>query len=130
MADNVVLTGLESGVKKYWRPVAAYVYLAICLFDFVAAPVFIEMRNSRVNVEAFMEIRQLGDKELMMKALDKVDLGRDTWKPLTLEGGGLFHLSFGAILGVAAWTRGQEKKTALVNGNGDAGAAGAKGDIK
>lgn len=108
-----VRNGLESGIKRYWRPVAAYVYLAICLFDFVAAPVFIEMRNSRVNTEAFMEIRQLEDKDLQLKVLEKIDLGRDTWQPLTLLGGGLFHLSFGGILGIAAWTRGKEKVEAL-----------------
>jgi hypothetical protein len=32
-----------------------------------------------------------------------------TWTPLTLQGGGLFHLSFGAILTGAAYTRGLEK---------------------
>ena len=31
------------------------------------------------------------------------------WDPLTLKGAGMFHLSFGAILGVSAYTRGQEK---------------------
>lgn len=31
------------------------------------------------------------------------------WTPLTLQGGGLFHLSFGAILTGAAYTRGLEK---------------------
>jgi hypothetical protein len=37
------------------------------------------------------------------------------WQPLTLQGGGLIHISFGAILGVAAWTRGQEKVEAIKN---------------
>ena len=31
------------------------------------------------------------------------------WQSLTLSNGGLIHLAFGAILGVSAWTRGQEK---------------------
>ena len=31
------------------------------------------------------------------------------WHPITLEGAGLYHISMGAILGVAAWSRGQEK---------------------
>lgn len=31
------------------------------------------------------------------------------WEPLTLQYGGLIHLAFGAILGISAWTRGQEK---------------------
>ena len=35
------------------------------------------------------------------------------WNPLTLQGAGLYHLAMGAILGVAAWSRGQEKITAM-----------------
>jgi hypothetical protein len=31
------------------------------------------------------------------------------WQPLTLQGGGLVHIAFGAILGISAYTRGQEK---------------------
>ena len=31
------------------------------------------------------------------------------WNPLTLQGAGLFHLAMGAVLGIAAWSRGQEK---------------------
>ena len=31
------------------------------------------------------------------------------WHPITLEGAGLYHISMGAILGVSAWSRGQEK---------------------
>jgi hypothetical protein len=31
------------------------------------------------------------------------------WTSLTLSNGGLIHLAFGAILGVSAFSRGQEK---------------------
>jgi len=31
------------------------------------------------------------------------------WSPLTLQGAGLFHLAMGAVLGIAAWGRTQEK---------------------
>ena len=31
------------------------------------------------------------------------------WDPITLKEGGFYHLSMAAIIGVAAWTRGQEK---------------------
>lgn len=31
------------------------------------------------------------------------------WIPLTLQGGGLYHLSMGAIVGVSSWSRSQEK---------------------
>lgn len=39
------------------------------------------------------------------------------WEPLTLKGAGFYHLSMGAILGVAAWTRGQEKIAMMNNFN-------------
>lgn len=29
------------------------------------------------------------------------------WTTLTLQNGGLIHMAFGAILGIAAWTKGQ-----------------------
>ena len=104
---------LEHGFKKFWRPIAAYVYLAICIFDFVGMPIYVSIQNNQVNSEAFAEVRALSDKEVKLKALEQLELGKQEWHPLTLEGGGLFHLSFGAILGVAAFTRGQEKKAAI-----------------
>ena len=31
------------------------------------------------------------------------------WQPLTIQGGGMFHIAMGAVIGVSAWSRGQEK---------------------
>jgi len=104
---------LEHRFKKFWRPIAAYVYLTICIFDFIVAPVWIEDSNQMVNTAAFAEIRKFNDKDVQMRALDNVDLGNRSWEPLTLKGGGLFHLAFAAILGAAAYTRGQEKVAAI-----------------
>ena len=104
---------LEHGFKKFWRPIAAYVYLAICIFDFMAAPMYVAYQNEQVNSEAFAEIRALTDKDVKLKALEQLDLGSKSWTPLTISGGGLFHLSFGAILGISAFTRGQEKKASI-----------------
>jgi hypothetical protein len=39
------------------------------------------------------------------------------WDPITLRGAGLFHMAMGAILGIAAWSRGQEK---IMNATGTA----------
>ncbi len=104
---------LEHKFKKFWRPIAAYIYLAICVFDFVVGPIWIEQTNQTVNTVAFAEIRKFNDKDVQIAALGNVELGNRSWKPLTLLGGGLFHLAFGAILGVAAFTRGQEKVAAI-----------------
>lgn len=38
------------------------------------------------------------------------------WDPITLKEGGFYHLAMAAIIGVAAWTRGQEKITRIMNG--------------
>jgi len=104
---------LEHGFKKFWRPAAAYIYLLICILDFAAMPAFLAYQNQQVNTEAFAQIRALEDKEVKIKALEQLDLDGKEWTPLTLQGGGLFHLSFAAILGVSAFTRGQEKKAAI-----------------
>lgn len=37
-----------------------------------------------------------------------------TWNPLTLKEGGFYHMAMAAIIGVSAWTRGQEKLKKLV----------------
>jgi hypothetical protein len=113
---GIVQQNLEAGFKKYWRPIAAYVYLGICIFDFAGMPIYMEMQNRQVNSEAFAEIRLLEDKDVRIEALKQLDLGRSEWTPLTLQGGALFHLAFGAILGVAAWTRGAEKTAAINQG--------------
>ena len=104
---------LEHGFKRFWRPIAAYVYLSICIFDFAGMPMYIAYQNEQVNKEAFAEIRKLEDKEVKIKALEQMDLGSKGWEPLTLQGGAFFHLSFGAIIGVAAFTRGKEKVAAI-----------------
>jgi hypothetical protein len=70
---------MESWIKQYWRPAIAWQYLAVCLFDFIIFPA------------AFMY------------------LTKQPWDPITLKEGGFYHLAMAAIIGVAAWTRGQEK---------------------
>jgi hypothetical protein len=75
----------ETWIKQYWRPFMAYQYLVVCVFDFIVAP-------------------------LLTMALSKY-LGTPytPWDPLTLKESGYYHMAMGAVLGVAAWTRGQEK---------------------
>ena len=38
-----------------------------------------------------------------------------TWQPLTLQGAGLFHVAMGAVLGIAAFGRTQEKLAGTAN---------------
>jgi hypothetical protein len=85
MRLNAIVTAPEDQhwIRKYWRAAAGWTYLFICLFDFVIAPIFFAVIPVWTGVQY------------------------EQWKSLTLSNGGLVHISFGAILGVAAWTRGQ-----------------------
>ena len=63
-----------------------WMYMAVCVFDFVIAPILWSIVQAifhgAVNVQ---------------------------WQPLTLQGAGLFHVAMGAVLGIAAYGRTQEK---------------------
>ena len=75
----------EHWMKSYWRPAMGWLYMLICFMDFVAFP----------GISMFLPI---------MTKLPYI-----AWQSLTLSNGGLIHMAFGAILGVAAYGRTQEK---------------------
>jgi hypothetical protein len=75
----------EDWMVKKWRPAMGWTYMAICILDMAIFPVL----WSVVQVMTATALTQ--------------------WNPLTLQGAGLFHLAMGAVLGIAAWSRGQEK---------------------
>lgn len=76
----------DTWLQKYWRPMMAVAYMVVILFDFIVAPI-------------------------LWSILQAVAAGTVTlqWAPLTLLSGGIFHAAMGAILGISAFTRGQEK---------------------
>jgi hypothetical protein len=94
VVDQQIQQTEEHWVKSYWRPMMGWLYMLINLMDFVVFPA----------ISMFIPIAY--------KAFG-VQLGYTAWVPLTLQNGGLIHLSFAAILGVAAYTRGQEKLASL-----------------
>lgn len=81
----------EHWMKAYWRPAMGWLYMVICAFDFIIGPVL------SLTMPA------------VLAAIGVDSVTYTPWESLTLSNGGLIHLAFGAILGVAAWTRGQEK---------------------
>lgn len=80
----------ENWVKAYWRPAMGWLYMVICGMDFVGFPL--------LTIFLPVLFQPFG-----------LTVPYQVWTSLTLSNGGLIHLSFGAILGVAAFTRGQEK---------------------
>jgi polyferredoxin len=75
----------ETWINNRWRPAMGWMYLVVCVFDFVIFPVAWAMLKS-----------VLGEPVT-------------AWEPLTLQGAGLFHISMGAVLGITAWGRSKEK---------------------
>lgn len=87
---DLLLGNNENWMKSYWRPAAGWIYLIICFMDFVGFPL----------LSIFLPV---------VGHMFGIQLAYNKWESITLSQGGLIHLSFGAILGVSAWTRGQEK---------------------
>jgi hypothetical protein len=85
-ADVLVANDNTDWINKKWRPVMGWMYMVVCMCDFVVFPV-------------------------LWSLLQALNHGQVTnqWQPLTLQGAGLFHISMGAVLGIAAYGRTKEK---------------------
>ena len=83
---TTLVTADEDFINKKWRPMMAWVYMAICACDFIIFPL----------LWSILQAMQGG----------MVD---DQWNPITLEGGGLIQVAMGAVLGIAAYGRTKEK---------------------
>lgn len=106
---------VESNWKKFWRPIAAFVYLSICIFDFAVMGAFYEFTDNITPSDLVNAVKQLEEPEVKIAVINAL-MTEKSWEPLTLKGNAVFHVTFGAILGIAAWTRGTEKRVHAENG--------------
>jgi len=83
----------EDWMNSKWRPMMGWMYMAVCSADFMLFPVL------------WSVIQVIGGGEV-----------KTQWQPITLQGAGLFHIAMGAVLGLAAWGRTQEKLGGANNG--------------
>lgn len=92
-AEILVQNDAESSnwINRRWRPLIAYSYLLTCLTDFVIFPVLWSLLQAYYQGQV-----------------------PNQYQPLTLMGGGLYHLAMGAIIGVAAYGRTKEKIAGVV----------------
>jgi len=83
----------EDWMNAKWRPMMGWVYMATCTADFVLFPI-------------------------LWSVLQSISHGQvnSQWQPLTLQGAGLYHIAMGAVLGLAAFGRTQEKLAGANNG--------------
>ena len=92
---------INHSIHTYWRDWLALVYITICLFDFVVGAVWWNL-----YVASYYE-------DCVARGVEQAICFNNIpppWQPYTLNNGGMFHIAMGAILGAAAWKRGEEKK--------------------
>jgi hypothetical protein len=82
----------EDWMNAKWRPMMGWIYMLTCVTDFIIFPILWAMLQAALKQPV------------------------TAWQPITLQGAGLFHLSMGAIIGVAAFGRTQEKLAGANNG--------------
>ena len=83
-------------MKDKWRLAALIVYLVICVYDFMLVPIYYGVARMGLDLADYMShLTAIEDPLVQMEYLKKLVSQHE---PFTLKGGGLFHLSFGAIL--------------------------------
>ena len=82
----------EDWMNSKWRPMMGWMYMVVCMMDMVVFPILWSLLQTMTH----SPITQ--------------------WNPLTLQGAGLFHIAMGAVLGIAAFGRTQEKLGGANNG--------------
>lgn len=98
MADEILVQEPkkeDDWMTKKWRPMMAMMYMICCLCDFALFPIM-------YTIVQFWETEAANDAFRQ-------------WVPITLQGGGLFHVAMGAVLGVSAYGRTQEKVAGVAN---------------
>jgi len=75
----------EDFINKKWRPLMGWSYMITCVCDFVLFPVLWSLLQT-----------------MLKQPLTQ-------WNPITLQGAGLYHVAMGAVLGITAFGRTQEK---------------------
>ena len=84
-------------MTNYWRWTALITYVVICLFDFVIVPSYIGL--TRPDPADYVDtLSGLEDTIVRMEYLKIASQGVNRHEPFTLTNGGIFHISFGALL--------------------------------
>tara|TARA_R110000737_G_scaffold265193_1_gene272926 strand:- start:9 stop:290 length:282 start_codon:yes stop_codon:yes gene_type:complete len=87
-----------------WRWAALVTYLLICIYDFIVVPVYYGLARRELDLGDYMSHLQGLDPLVQMEYLKKLVSQHE---PFTLKGGGLFHLSFGALLTGSVFGKGK-----------------------
>ncbi len=90
----------EDWMNSKWRPMMGWMYMLVCTTDFVLFPILWSLIQAAHGGNVTTQ-----------------------WQPITLAGAGLFHIAMGAVLGIAAFGRTQEKMNGANNNNAGFGSS-------
>ena len=91
--------------QRLWRPAGAAVYFALCIMDYIIRPLLNSALKKDFSLaNTVSDVTNL-DPAVQVRAMELAS-SVGTIEPILHE---YVHLSFAAILGAGAWTRGQEK---------------------
>jgi hypothetical protein len=85
-STNLIENTNTDWINNKWRPAMGWAYMVMCICDFTLFPILWSL------------LQTLSHGAIQTQ-----------WQPLTIQGGGLFHIAFGACIGVAAYGRTKEK---------------------
>lgn len=90
----------EDWMNAKWRPAMGWVYMVTCVTDFILFPILWSLLQAMLKQPV------------------------TPWQPITLQGAGLYHVAMGAIIGISAFGRTQEKIAGANNGGAPVPAMG------
>ena len=85
-AEVLVKNDNEDWINRKWRPAMGWMYMAVCIFDFILFPIAWSILQAATSGSV-----------------------TTPWQPISLQGAGLFHIAMGAVLGIAVYGRTKEK---------------------
>ena len=85
----------ETWLKSVWRPAMAWMYMVVCIFDFILFPIMWAVMQRTDETEKLVQ-----------------------WIPITMSGAGFFHITMGVIIGISTWKRTEEKIAGKTSGTG------------
>ena len=93
--NDVVDIQNEHWLKAFWEPCMAWLYMFICLSDFIVFPLL------DMLIPFFCAVFKISPP-----------FAYAPWQPITLTNGGFIHITFGGVLGIARW----RKRDDITNG--------------
>jgi len=118
--DNTFITGKDHGrhgqsdehktkvlewMRNYWRPGIAVLYAMILFLDFMVRPVVNIIYAKSFDLAQTVESVKKLDPMVQVQAIE-IASRNELWPQITSQE---LHYVFLVLLGITAWTRGQEK---------------------